>query len=64
MNTKNVVRYLNYAKFAAAGALFGLAVVNTIYQFMGSSVTDSAENIAMGCGAVLVAGCVKALHVL
>lgn len=64
MNTKNLVRYIDYAKFAIAGAIGGLAFINTAYQIIGISTTQSVESIAMACGAALLTAAVKVLHVV
>lgn len=57
----NAQKYLTYAKFAIAGAMGGLAVVNTIFS---SAASSTSEGVAMGAGAVALTVLVKALHVL
>lgn len=63
VDRKQLVKWIDYAKFAVAGAMGGLAVINAAYQFYGRSPTDTIEQAAMAAGAVLLAGLVKALHV-
>jgi hypothetical protein len=48
------------AKFAIAGAMAGLALVNTV----ATSVSSTPENVAMGAGAIIATIIVKALHVI
>ena len=65
MNNEKIVKFIDYGKFAAAGAMGGLAVVNTFNQIVFSSpATDSVESVAMAAGATLIAGLVKVLHVV
>ena len=64
MNAKRVIALIDYAKFALAGAIGGLAIVNTYDLLSGAAVTDSIESVAMASGAAILAGLVKILHVV
>jgi hypothetical protein len=64
MNAKRVIALIDYAKFALAGAIGGLAIVNTYDLLIGAAVTDSIESVAMASGAAILAGLVKILHVV
>jgi hypothetical protein len=64
MNIKGWIKVIDYAKYAAAGAIGGLAIINTYNQIIGASVTQSAESIAMAAGAAALAGVVKVMHVV
>jgi hypothetical protein len=54
----NARKYFFYAKFAIAGAMGGLAVVNTFFS------SSSPETFAMGVGAITATLIVKALHII
>ena len=54
----NARKYFFYAKFAIAGAMGGLAVVNTFFS------SSSPETVAMGVGAIAATLIVKALHII
>jgi hypothetical protein len=64
MDVKKVIRVIDYAKYAVAGAIGGLAIINTVDRILGSAITESAESIAMAAGATLLAGLVKVFHVV
>lgn len=59
-----IVQLLEYARFAAAGGIAGIAIYNTFMLIISASPTQSTESIAMGAGAVIATGIVKALHVV
>jgi len=58
------VRAVDWAKYAVAGAICGLGVINAGAAFMGSVTTDGAEKAGMIAGAIIVASLVKALHIV
>lgn len=62
----DIRKWADAGKLVLAGALFGLAVVNTALVFLPQSVQvpDSAEKVGMGVGAVIFALIVKALHIV
>jgi hypothetical protein len=68
MNKKNLQacfqRGIAYAKFCVAGAIGGVALVNTVAMIMGSAATQSAENIAIAAGGLLAAAVIKILHIV
>jgi len=54
---------LNYCKFTIAGAIGGVAVVNTVTQVMeGVGAPDRVENYAMLAGAVILSSLAAYLH--
>jgi hypothetical protein len=62
MNVKSIIKFIDYAKYAAAGAIGGLALVNTYQQIVGASVMQGGESIAMAAGATLLVGLAKIVH--
>jgi hypothetical protein len=61
---RNISKWANAGKIVLAGALFGIAVVNTVAMIVGSSPSDSAENIGMASGAAVFAVLLKILHIV
>jgi hypothetical protein len=59
-----IVRLLEYARFAVAGGIAGVATYNTTMLIIAAAPTQSMESIAMGAGAVIATGIVKVLHVV
>lgn len=55
-------RLLAYARLAIAGAIGGLAVVNTYTLALAANPTPNAEAVAMAVGAAALAGIAKVLH--
>lgn len=58
-----VVRLLDYARYMIAGGIAGIAIYNTCMLIISAPPAQSAESIAMGCGAILAAAITKVLHV-
>jgi hypothetical protein len=56
------VRLLSYLRYVFAGAIGGIAVVDTYALVMASHPGAHAETYAMAVGAALLAGAAKALH--
>ena len=59
-----IVRLLEYARFAVAGGIAGVAIYNTSVSIISSAPTQNMESMATGFGAVIATGIVKALHVV
>lgn len=57
-----LVSVLGYARFAAAGAIGGVAVVNTYALVMASVPSPQIEHYAMAIGAATLAGLAKVVH--
>lgn len=53
---------LSYTKYALAGGIGGVAVVNTYFQVIAANPSPNAEAVAMAVGAALLAGAAKVLH--
>lgn len=61
---RTVSKWANAGKIVLAGALFGIAVVNTAALSIGANPSDSAENIGMVSGAAVFAVLLKILHIV
>lgn len=59
-----IQRAFTYLKLSIAGAIGGIALLNTALMIMGSTPAHNAESIAMGAGAIATAALVKILHVV
>lgn len=55
-------RALTYTRFLLAGAIGGIAVVNTLAQIISVTPAPTVERIGMAVGAVALAGTAKLLH--
>lgn len=55
------MKALAYARFLVAGAIGGIAVVNTFAQVMATTPAPNVEHIAMAVGAAALAGAAKLL---
>ena len=56
------VKLLSYARYALAGGLGGVAVVNTYALAMASVPSPHIEHYAMAIGAATLAGLAKVVH--
>lgn len=56
------VRWLSYARYLFAGAIGGIAVLDTYALVMASHPGAHAETYAMAAGAAILVGAAKALH--
>lgn len=65
MNRERILKWATVGKLLLAGALGGIAVLNTVALMIGSQPpSDSAEKLSMGIGAALFAALIKFAHVL
>jgi hypothetical protein len=65
MNRERILKWAGVCKLLLAGALCGIAVVNTIALVLGNQPpSDSAEKLSMGIGAAVFAALLKITHIL
>lgn len=65
MNRERILKWAGVGKLLLAGALGGIAVLNTAAMLIGSHPpSDSAEKLSMGIGAAIFAALIKFAHVL
>lgn len=64
MNRTRILRWAGIGKLLLAGALFGIALLNTAHLVIGTQPTDSAEKLSMGIGAAVFAALLKLAHIV
>ena len=62
VSSSRVLKMLSYARYALAGGLGGVAVVNTYALAMASVPSPHIEHYAMAIGAATLAGLAKVVH--